>query len=157
MIYENCFCGKCPQLFISHTYLAKKRDRMLHIETIYKYLWNFFVPNVLSIYQSYPMNMRLCKGELFSKFNTKSGYPPLFWQIIATWISRPLSFEIFTPKISTHFLFWYCGGPSKNVEDILIWYWTLKIIHLYPFFLWLTRPELTRNWNRRIETLLFFA
>ena len=75
-----------------------------------------------------------CKGELFSKFNTKLGYPPLFLTNHSN-LNFPLSqFWNIHPQDKHSFfvlIFSNCGGPSKKVGDILIWFWTLKIIHLY--------------------------
>ena len=43
MIYENCFCGKCPQLFISHILLYLP-DKMYAPHQYYKYFWIFCIP-----------------------------------------------------------------------------------------------------------------
>ena len=79
--------------------------------------------------------MLLCgKGELFSKFKTKLGYLPHFLKArhclkkSKQKLSAYLGCEYFKTERAGNSS---CSYLSKKVVDILISYWTLKIIHLY--------------------------
>ena len=77
------------------------------------------------------------KGELFSKINTKSGYLPHFLKARHSLKNSKqkmracLGCEYFKTERAGNSS---CSYLSKKVVDILIWYWSLKIIHLYMFY-----------------------